>query len=111
MNIFSRIRLLFSDRKRREGAAYKVYVDDHFNYQNESQRNLAGGFDDLDSAIAKCCLIVDCALKKIHKPNMTAEELFRIYCMQGKNIRIENSDFSVWDYAKIKSGKICADKS
>ncbi len=94
----------------RGDAIYKVYVDDHYNYQNESQRNLAGGFADLDSAIAKCCLIADAELKKIYKPKMTGEELFRIYCMQGKNLRIENSDFSVWDYAKTKSGEICADK-
>jgi hypothetical protein len=81
----------------------KVFVDDHFHYQDEDHRYEHGEFDNPDEAVAVCKQIVDRSLEPMLKanPNITAEGLFQIYAMFGEDpFVIPGNAFSAWDYAK-----------
>jgi hypothetical protein len=79
----------------------KVFVDDHFHYQDEDHRYEHGEFDSPDEAVAACKRIVEECLEHMLKPNMTAEALFELYAMFGEDpFVIPAHAFSAWDYAK-----------
>ena len=89
----------------------KVFVDDHFHYQDEDHRYEHGEFDNPDEAVAVCKQIVDECLEHMLKPGMTAKALFDLYAMFGEDFDlyamlgdapfvIPAHAFSAWDYAK-----------
>jgi hypothetical protein len=79
----------------------KVFVDDHFHYQDENERYEHGEFDNPDEAVAVCKQIVDDCLEHMLKPGMTAAALFDQYAMFGEDpFVIPDNAFSAWDYAK-----------
>ena len=80
---------------------YTVFVDDNFNYMDESERYALGEFDDCASAIAACKQIVD----EFLLPNVgKCEDLYVTYVMFGEDpfIRTDDPDcrFSARDYAR-----------
>jgi hypothetical protein len=91
---------------------YRVYVDDNFHYMEESERYLAGSFDDCQKAIEKCKEIVDSCLLHEYKQDMAAGELLARYKSFGEDPWISTSDkkckFSAWSYAEQRSKEICA---
>lgn len=91
---------------------YEVFVDDNYHYMDESERYLAGTFDDISEAIAKCRAIVDSELQHVHKAGMQADELFSLHCMFGDDPWIKGDgaspkDFSARDYARKRCDEIC----
>jgi hypothetical protein len=79
----------------------KVFVDDHFHYQDEDHRYEHGEFANPDEAVAVCKQIVDDCLEHMRKPGITAEALFDLYAMFGEDpFVIPGNGFSAWDYAK-----------
>ena len=88
-------------------AKYEVFVDDNYHYMDENERYLAGTFDDLSEAIAKCRAIVDSELQHVHKAGMQADELFSQHCMFGDDPWIKGGNFSARDYARKRCEEIC----
>lgn len=84
---------------------YVVYVDDNFDYMDESERYQLGEFEDCESAIAACKQIVDNFLARLNV-NRPAEELFHEYTSAGEDPWIQSDDpeckFSAWEYAKAR---------
>ena len=82
---------------------YTVYVDDNFDYMNESARIKIGDFDECQSAVEVCKRMVDKFLAGCDS-NGTAEEMFEYYTSFGEDPWIASKDanckFSAWDYAK-----------
>jgi hypothetical protein len=79
----------------------KVFVDDHFHYQDEDHRYEHGEYDNPDEAVAVCKQIVDECLEHMLKRGMTAAALFRLYAMFGEDpFVIPGHAFSAWDYAE-----------
>jgi hypothetical protein len=79
----------------------KVFVDDHFHYQDEDHRYEHGEFENPDEAVAVCKQIVDGCLEHMLKPGMTADALFQLYAMFGEDpFVIPGNGFYAWDYAK-----------
>ena len=79
----------------------KVFVDDHFHYQDEDHRYEHGEFENPDEAVAVCKQIVDECLEHMLKPGMTAEALFDLYATFGEDpFVVPAHAFSAWDYAK-----------
>jgi len=79
----------------------KVFVDDHFHYQDLEHRYEHGEFDNPDEAVAVCKQIVDSCLEPMLKPGMTAEALFDVYVMFGDDpFVVPANGFSAWHYAK-----------
>ena len=83
---------------------FKVFVDDHFNYQNEEQRYEYGEYETIEEAVAACKKIVDRSLNNLLK-SCALEELKDKYFSFGEDPFIEGGDFSASAYAeeKIKS--------
>jgi hypothetical protein len=79
----------------------KVFIDDHFHYQDEDHRYEHGEFENPDEAVAVCRQIVDGCLEHMLKPGMTAEALFDLYATFGEDpFVVPAHAFSAWDYAK-----------
>jgi hypothetical protein len=90
--------------------SYRVLVDDHAHYMDDSHRREHGAFATAAEAIAACRTFVDAELQHFLKPGMTAAELFEMYSLFGEDPFIvpvgEGAapvDFSAWDYAKQQS--------
>ena len=82
---------------------YVVYVDDNFNFMDESERYKAGEYNTQDEAIAKCKEIVERSLAGSKAIEKTAEDMYESYTMFGEDpfiIGPKEVSFSVWDYAK-----------
>lgn len=96
-----------------ERPMYRVLVDDNFNFMREDERWTAGEYPTLEAAIARCRYLVDLSLDDVHKPGMTAEELYEAYTRFGDDPFIQvppgdpSSTFSAWDYAKRRTSEIC----
>lgn len=91
---------------------YFVVVDDNFHYQDKDERYTHSRHDDPAAAIDCCRLIVDEFLAGSHKPDMSAEELYRMYTMFGDDPFVVSSDaapvaFSAWDYARERCAVVC----
>jgi hypothetical protein len=93
-------------------AAYVVYVDDNFHYQDESYRTLDSAHDDRAAAIQRCKIIVDDCLRGLYTEGMSADELLRVYQGFGEDPWIATSDaacrFSAWTYAAQRCQQMCA---
>jgi len=82
---------------------YIVYVDDNFNFMDESERYQAGEYDTQDEAIARCKAIVRSSLSGSKEREKTAEAMYESYTMFGEDPFIvgpTEASFSAWDYAK-----------
>ena len=90
---------------------YQVYVDDNFHYMDESERYLAGVYDDCQTASGRCREIVDGSLVNEYKQGMSARELLDRYKSFGNDPWISSSDeqctFSAWSYAEQRCKEIC----
>jgi hypothetical protein len=92
---------------------YRVLVDDNFHYMDPDSRWTAGEFDSAEEAVAKCRLMVDEDLAHLHKPGMTADQLYASYTSFGDDPFVVSPqgagpvEFSAWDYAKQRCAEIC----
>lgn len=59
--------------------AFRVLVDDNYDYMDESRRREHGRYATLDEAIAACKAMVDECLRESYRPGMTAAELELAY--------------------------------
>ncbi|MEP7213360.1 MAG: hypothetical protein ABI791_09810 [Acidobacteriota bacterium] len=86
---------------------YRLFVDDNFHYQDESERYLKGTFDTAYEAIDAAKKIVDDFLMANRERCVTAEELVEHYRAFGEDPFIvsdgERVEFSAWDYAAQQS--------
>lgn len=88
---------------------YMVYVDDNFNFMDESERYCDGEFNNPKDAIAKCKQIIDSYLEEATKIEKDADSLYSSYTMFGEDPFIvgpTDVEFSAWDYAKKRSEEI-----
>jgi len=94
-----------------DSSKYRVYVDDNFHYMDESERYLAGVYDDCQSAIERCREIVDRSILNEYKQGMSARALLERYKSFGDDPWISSSDeqckFSAWSYAERRCKEIC----
>jgi hypothetical protein len=56
-----------------------VFIDDNFDYQNESERVTHGVFETADEALAACRHIVDEFLIDAFKPCMSERDVYDCY--------------------------------
>ena len=84
---------------------FKVFVDDHFHYQNEDERYEHGEYDTIEEAVAECKKIVDRSLNNLLE-NCSLEELKEKYYMFGEDPFIEGGDFSASTYAEEQIKKL-----
>ena len=80
---------------------FKVFVDDHFHYQNIDERYLQGEYENLEDAIAVCKKIVDQSLNSLLE-NCSLIDLKDRYYSFGNDPFIEGDDFSSSQYAEEK---------
>jgi hypothetical protein len=85
-------------------AAFTVYVDDNFHYQDEDERYEHGTFQHYADAVVVCRRIVDEFLVAHHKLGMAADDLYAQYTAFGEDPFISPDDamrrFSAWTYAR-----------
>src|SRR2546429_3090473 len=86
---------------------FKVFIDDHAHYMDESERADHGAFASADDAVAECKRIVDDDLVAMWRPGTTAAALYRLYMSFGPDPFVVPLDptepqvaFSAADYAK-----------
>jgi hypothetical protein len=93
---------------------YQVVIDDNFHYADEDERITSGEFDTLEAAHDACRKIVEDSLAHLHRPGMTAEELYSYYTSFGDDPFVlvpagePRSTFSAWSYAKQRAPEMCA---
>ncbi len=90
---------------------YKVYVDDNFHYQDESEPYLHGEFSTCEATTAACRRIVDEYLQSAYTPSKTANELWQSYVSFGEDPFISAPNditrtFSAWDYARKRCNEL-----
>lgn len=94
--------------------AYRVFVDDDFHYQSESERTSHGLFATADEALATCRRIVDEFLIDAFTSGMTAAALYEVYVGFGDDPSIVPVDperspavgFDAWEYARQRCHEI-----
>ena len=90
---------------------YKVFVDDNFNYMDESERYGSGEYESYDVAVTACKAIVDEFIAENYSEGMSADDLNTAYVMFGEDPFIrpepEGVHFSARDYAKQRCSEIC----
>lgn len=85
---------------------FKVSVDNDLHYMDESKRYIAGEFDTLEEAIAKCQSIVDEFISGADSMS-DPKKFYESYVCFGEDPWIPQCDsFSAWDYAKERGFKI-----
>ena len=91
--------------------SFKVFVDDNYHYQDESERYKQGEYKSYEAAVTACKLIVDQYLASAFKAGMSAAELYKSYVSFGEDPFVvpgtEGASFSAWDYAKQHCSEIC----
>jgi hypothetical protein len=92
---------------------YRVFVDDNFHYQDESERYPLGEFDTLEEAVRACKKIVDDFLVSTYQPGMTVAELLTQYAFHGEDPWVMTGDgtvpFSARDYASQRVRELCGE--
>lgn len=94
-------------------ARYILYADDNYHYQDEDERYTVGRYETAEEAIEIAKLKLDAFLTSRHQPDMSAQELYRIYTTFGEDYFIkdsegrENVEFSAWGWAKERCGELC----
>lgn len=88
---------------------YVVFVDDNYDYMDESRRYRLGAFDNCAAAISACKRIVDEWIAH-NSTNCKAEELLSGYKGYGEDPWISSDDpeckFSAWKYAEERCREI-----
>jgi hypothetical protein len=101
----------YTIEKETKSKKYRVYVDDNFHFNDESQRYKLGEFETCEEAIAACKRIVDEFMEKAYKKGMSFAELYGGYTGFGEDPFIQSDDekcgFSAWTYAKKRSRELC----
>lgn len=95
---------------------YRVFINDNYHYQDESERVLHGQFETAAEAIAACQSIVDSWLASAFEPGMSATALYDLYRSFGDDPFIVSVDpkaapavnFSAWRYARERCSAIAA---
>jgi hypothetical protein len=87
--------------------AYQVLIDDHFNYMDESARELHGTYSTEEEATTKCRVIVESSVHSLSKPGMSKAELLDLYMSFGEDPWIKpvgganlRNAFSASEYAR-----------
>ncbi len=92
---------------------YKVLVDTNAHYMDARERRTLGEYADATAALAAARAVVDRDLAELHRPGMSADELFHLYTLFGLDPFISSDDaacaFSAWDYARTRSRELCQD--
>jgi hypothetical protein len=94
-------------------ARYRVFVEEN---RDPESRYEKGIFDSADAAVAVCRQMVDADLADLHQPGMTAEALFYLFRLDGRDPWIVPLDgapgvaFRGWDYAEARAAAICDEK-
>ena len=90
---------------------FKVFVDDNFHYQDESERYQHGEFDTWEEAVVACKAIVDRNLEDMFSADKSAGELYSHYTSFGDDPFVlpaaPGRSFSAWDYAKQRCEELC----
>ncbi|MCO6453103.1 MAG: hypothetical protein J5I90_20145 [Caldilineales bacterium] len=90
--------------------SFKVFVDDNFHYQDESQRYEEGEYETYEQAVIACKSIVDLFLAQEYRTGATAEKLYEHYVAFGEDPFVspepEGAHFSAWDYAKQRCHEV-----
>jgi hypothetical protein len=88
---------------------YTVFVDDNFQYMDESKRYELGVFDTYEVAVAACKSVVDQFLAAADC-HCTADEMFHHYKGFGEDPWIRGDDpahrFSAWTYAQQRCSEL-----
>lgn len=91
--------------------SFKVFVDDNFHYQDDSERYELGEYESYEATVTVCMKIVDQFLSSVFKEGMTAAELYQQYISFGQDPFVvpgpEKVNFSAWTYAKRRCCEIC----
>ena len=91
--------------------SFKVFVDDNYHYQDESERYEQGDYESFEAAVAVCKTIVDQYLTTTFKEGMSGAELYKSYVAFGEDPFVvsqpEGAEFSAWVYAKQRCSEIC----
>lgn len=93
---------------------YRVFIDDNFGFQRESERVTHGEFGTAEEAMAACRKIVDEWLADAFEPGMTSEALWEAYTLFGDDPFITPVDpkdapaanFDAWSYARERCGAL-----
>lgn len=98
-----------SRRKKKGSKRFTVWVDDNFQYMDESERYKQGEYDILEEAIAACKKVVETSV--VYKPGATADDLYGEYIMFGEEPFIEGDTefdtFNARKYAKEYFQNLC----
>lgn len=89
---------------------YILYVDDNFHYMDESSRLILGRYDTEVSAIFAAQSRVNDFLEEHRKDAESAQALFKKYVDFGEDPWIDGSDFSAWNYARMRCEELYAKK-
>lgn len=91
---------------------YRVFIDDNFHYQDESERRLGGEFATYEEALEFCKNRVDEDLRNAAGEASSATGLYEAYTLFGEDPWItpdEKPGFSAWAYAKMRAPEIMAE--
>lgn len=91
---------------------YRVFIDDNFHYQDESERRLGGEFTTYEEALAFCKKRVDEDLRHEAGEASSADGLYETYTTFGEDPWItpdEKPGFCAWSYAKARAPEIIAE--
>ncbi len=91
---------------------FRVVVDDNFHYMDEDERYESATYPTVEAALEAARRIVDDYLISVHRPGMTAEQLYGYFTSFGEDPFSVGSDakrvtFSAWDYAKGRCAEMC----
>ena len=93
---------------------YRLMIDSHARYQDESARYEWGACSDYQTAVQTAQKIVDEYLLSIYRPGMRAEALFVSYSLFGEDPFIVPDDgeppFSAWTYAQRRCQELCSEE-
>lgn len=89
---------------------YIVRIEENSHYDDDRARWTLGEFEDSDVALAAARRVIDEDLQSLHRPGMTADELYHHYTSFGHDAYIISDDagcrFSGWDYACQRCNEI-----
>ena len=87
---------------------YKVYIDDNYNYMDESERYEVGSYNSLEKAIEKCKKITIRSLEDLYEKGITPEKLSAQWSMFGDDPFIVGGGGSVpFSARKFTTTELC----
>jgi len=89
---------------------YKVYVDDNYNYMDESARYADGSYGSLEEAVERCKEITIESLKHHYEPGISPDDLSAQWSMFGDDPFIFGGTGSVpFSARKFITTELCKD--